>query len=200
MRARDGLLFALTMTATTFVGRDSRASVSFTVVFDALLEESTAAAVATAMDEHSVWEDGRIVTYTHARIDDVLAGGVGRDVWIRALGGEVDDIGQQVEGEATFVMGHRYMVFLKPNAQNTMSVVARAQGEFPLVAADAKTLRVPSTLRAVALPPRADVVLRLQSRAPEAAQPAGAVLAGKSVEEMRTLVLGAWSRTHASGR
>ncbi len=200
MRLRDGLLFASTLTAATLVGRDSRASLSFTVVFDALLEESTAAAVATTMDEHSAWEDGRIVTYTHARVDDVLAGGVGKDVWIRTLGGEVDDIGQQVEGEATFTIGHRYLVFLKPNAENTMSVVARAQGEFPLVTTDARTLRVLSTLRAVALPPRADVVARVQSRAPEAGQPAIFVLAGKSVEDTRTLVKGAWSRTHASNR
>ena len=56
MRLRDGLLFALTLTAATLVGRDSRASLSLTVVFDALLEESTAAAVATTMDEHSAWD------------------------------------------------------------------------------------------------------------------------------------------------
>ena len=197
---RHGLIVALALTGAALVTTDSRASLSYTVVFDALLEESTAATVATAMDEHAVWEDGRIVTYTHAHVDDVLAGSAGHDVWIRALGGEVGDIGQQVEGEATFTMGHRYVLFLKPNAQNTMSVVARAQGEFPLVTDDTKSLRVPSTLRPVALPPRPDVVTRVQARAPEAAQPAISVLAGKSVEDTRKLVQGAWARTHAPSR
>jgi hypothetical protein len=135
------------------------------------------------------------------RVDDVLAGGVDHDVWVRALGGEVDNIGQLVEGEAQFTPGHRYLLFLKPNAQGAMSVVARSQGEFPLQTdASTQSLRVQASLRPAALPPRADVVARLQNRAPEAAQPAISVLAGRSVEDTRKLVQGAWSRTHAPSR
>lgn len=198
---RKGALLALLFAGSVVAARDARASVSLTVVFDALLEESSAVAVSSSLEERCVWEDGRIVTYTHVHVEDVLAGSVDRDPWIRTLGGEVADVGQQVEGEATFTPGHRYVLFLKPNPQGAMSVVARAQGEFPLETDVAtKGLRVMSTLRAVALPPRADVVARVQGRAPEAAQPAVALLAGKSVEDTRKLVQGAWSRTHAPSR
>ena len=41
------------------------------LVFDALVEESTAAAIVTPVEEHSVWEGGRIVTYTHVQTDDL---------------------------------------------------------------------------------------------------------------------------------
>ncbi len=185
--------------AAAIVSRDARASVSLTVVFDALLEESSSAAIATPLDAQSVWEDGRIVTYTHAHVDDVIAGSVDHDVWIRTLGGEVGDVGQQVEGEATFTSGHRYVLFLKINAQGAMSVVARAQGEFPLETdSTTRGLRVQATLRVANLPPRADIVARLQARAPEAAQPAVSVLAGKSVEDTRKLITSAWTRTHAA--
>ena len=174
--------------------RDAGASVSLTVVFDALVEESTASAVVSAMEQSSVWEGGRIVTYTHLRVEDRLAGSLGQEAWVRSLGGVVGDVGQQVEGEATFTMGNRYVVFLKPSVQGTsMAVVARAQGEFPVQNAKV-TSRVTATL-----PPRPDVVARIQARtqAPEAVLPASAVLSGHSVEDTRALVAAAWQRTHA---
>ena len=175
----------------------ARASVSLTVVFDALVEESTAAAVVTPIAARSVWEAGRIVTYTHVRVDETLAGAIGADAWLRTLGGEIGDVGQQVEGEATFESGRRYVVFVKPQIAGSMSVVSRAQGEFPL---EANASRIVARLRPLPLPPRADAVARARQRAPEIAQaamPAATVLAGQSMQDARVLIQGAWARTHA---
>ena len=176
------------------------ASVSTTIVFDALVEESQAAAIVTPIEERSDWEDGRIVTWTHVRVDDVLAGSVGKDAWIRALGGTVGEIAQQVQGEAQLPAGRSYLVFLKPSQHGGLAVVGRAQGEFPLVPG-APVAHVVARLAAAALPPRADVVARIAQRAPGvtlAVQPAAQVLAGQSVQDARKLVTAAWQRTHAA--
>src|SRR5512135_3022274 len=79
----------------------ARASVSFTVVLDALVEESSAACVVTPVEAKSVWENGRIYTYTRVRVERTLAGAAsGAEVWVQTMGGSVGDIGQLVDGEA----------------------------------------------------------------------------------------------------
>lgn len=200
---RKGWLAAAVVLGCGALAGHARASVTLTVVFDALVEESSAAAVVTPIETSTVWEGARIVTYTHARVDEVLAGSCGGEVWIRTLGGVLGDVGQQVEGEAVFSVGSRYAVFLKPSlvGGGAMAVTARMQGEFPLHEdAAIHSLRVASTLRAGTLSPSPATVLRLQPHAalaPEAVQPAFSVLAGKSLDETRKLVASAWQRTHA---
>src|SRR5258705_1576393 len=83
-----------------FAAPRADASVSFTVPMDALVEESSAACVVSPLENKSVWENGRIATYTRAHVDRLLAGSASSEVWIKTLGGSVGDIGQIVDGEA----------------------------------------------------------------------------------------------------
>jgi matrixin len=120
--------------------RDARASVSVMALFGELIYKASAVAVVTPIEQHALWEDRRIVTYTRARVERSVAGRLDREVWIRTLGGSVGDIGQIIEGQAIFSIGSRSLVFLHPHVDSvgrrptgTWGVVEGAQGQFPIV-------------------------------------------------------------------
>ena len=48
--------------------RPARASISFAVAYDDMVTDSDPVAVVTALEHQSVWEENRIVTYTHLRV------------------------------------------------------------------------------------------------------------------------------------
>src|SRR5208282_5461651 len=140
---------------------DAHASVSIQVTWDALLHESTAAVVATPTETRSVWENGRIYSYAHLRVDRAVAGelATGGDAWVRTMGGVVGKVGQLVDGEAVLGPGQSSLLFLHPGPPGAYVVTARGQGQFPLVpdATDAKAPPhlVRSTSAGALLPPRA---------------------------------------------
>ena len=112
----------------------THASVSFTVLLDALISESSAAAVVTPVSASSLWEDGRIATYTKVHVARVVAGTPTADVWVKTLGGVVGDIGQQVEGEAVLLVGQQSLVFLTVDARwELRRDRARPGSQFPVV-------------------------------------------------------------------
>src|SRR5947208_11004398 len=84
-----------------------------------LVSKSTLVIAGTPLDSRSLWEDSegargrRIVTYTRVRVDRLIDGNVSGDVWVRTLGGEVDDIGQHVEGEAVLPREKPSLLFLR---------------------------------------------------------------------------------------
>jgi hypothetical protein len=172
------------------------ASVSIAVTWDALLHDSTAAAVVTPSTEaRSVWEGGRIYTYTRVHVDRAVAGDVkaGDEAWVRTMGGIVGRVGQLVEGEAVLAPGRPSLLFLCRGDAGTFEVTARGQGQFPLVAdSDAsKALRVVRSNTAGALmqpQPVGPVVLpRL----------AAETLHGRSIDDVARDIVAAWSRAHA---
>ncbi len=116
--------------------RPAAASVSIPVTFDDLVGRATAAAVVTPIEQHGVWENGRIATYTNVRVERGVAGRLPGSVWVRTEGGTVGHIGQIVEGEAAFVTGAPSLVFLHPwrdgGAATAFGVVEGAQGQFPI--------------------------------------------------------------------
>jgi len=176
------------------------ASVSFTVVLDALTHDSVAACLETPVETKSVWEDGRIVTYTRVHVDRVIAGSVASEIWVRTLGGEVGDIGQQVEGEAVLRAGQQSLLFLT-QWEGSWVVTARGQGQFPIVRDVAGALRLHKNAHAGALlPPQPAAVARVRAATSvvNAASPAADVLDGKSIDDAATEIGGAWRRTHAS--
>jgi hypothetical protein len=182
----------------------ARASVSFTVLFDALVQESDAACVVTPVEAKSVWENGRIYTYTRVHVERSFAGGVaaGQDVWVQTMGGEVGDIGQLVDGEAVLRPGKTSLVFLKRAPGSGFVVTARGQGQFPVVKdATTHTLELMRNAHAGALlAPSPAALARIRSAspgAPSAALPAGDVLDGKSLDDAALEIARAWSRTHA---
>lgn len=99
-----------------------------------LARASSVIARVTALDRESAWEDGRIVTYSRVRIDEIVAGstaGNTREVRIRTLGGSVGNIGQTVEGEAVLTLAQPAIVFLgtrSPQRTTDLVVMGRAQG------------------------------------------------------------------------
>jgi hypothetical protein len=72
------------------------------------------------------------VTYTRVRVDRLLDGAPQAEVWVRTLGGEVDDIGQQVAGEAILRPAHSSLLFLRARPDGTDVVVGMDQGQYPL--------------------------------------------------------------------
>ena len=83
MRVRPALLlvFALLL----FLAPRAQASISVAVAFDALVKDSTAVALVTPVEQKSVWENGRIYTYTRVHADNGVAGDLATDdeAWIR---------------------------------------------------------------------------------------------------------------------
>jgi hypothetical protein len=129
------LLSAPVALATLTTSHEAHASVSFAVGYDALVSDSDAVAIVTPMESRSVWEDNRIVTYTHIKVEEGVAGalGTGSETWVRTLGGAVGKIGQLVDGEPVFVMGKSTLVFARALKPGTFQIVARAQGQYPVV-------------------------------------------------------------------
>jgi hypothetical protein len=177
---------------------DAHASVSIAVTWDALLKQSSSAVVVTPVESRAVWEDGRIYTYTHLRVDRGVAGELtaGADAWVRTMGGVVGKVGQLVEGEPVFVPAQPSLVFLHAGPVGAFEVTARGQGQFPIVADDPK------------LPPRIvrshSVGALMAPRTPPSSSSgtAGARLAadvihGRPVDDVARDVASAWSATHA---
>jgi hypothetical protein len=176
---------------------DARASVSIAVTWDGLLHESTAAALVTPLGSQSVWENDRIYTYTRVRIDRVLAGdlAMGGEVLVRTMGGVVGHTGQLVEGEAVLGPGAASLLFVHSipgRPAGTFDVTARGQGQFPVVADDARApphLVRSNTVGALG-PPR---LLGPVAIGPMAAD----VVHGRAVDDVARDVVTAWSRTHS---
>jgi hypothetical protein len=136
-RALLGCALALPVAfgAAALVPSDASASVSIAVGFDALVKDADAVAVVTAAEGQSIWEDGRIYTYTKVKVDQGVAGdlGAGADGWVRTMGGVVGKIGQMVDGEPVLTSGKSSLLFLRKfKADAVFEVSARAQGQYPV--------------------------------------------------------------------
>src|ERR1700679_2465625 len=101
MRSARSAVLALVAAAaavapTALATRDAHASVSIAVTWDSLVQASSFAAMVTPSSSTSVWEEGRIYTYTQAHVDRAIAGDAGgaEDVWVRTMGGIVGNLGQ----------------------------------------------------------------------------------------------------------
>ncbi|HEY2365847.1 MAG TPA: hypothetical protein VGH87_05645 [Polyangiaceae bacterium] len=179
-----------------FAAPRADASVSFTVPMDALVEESSAACVVSPLESKSVWENGRIATYTRAHVDRVLAGSTAStsEVWIKTLGGAVGDIGQNVDGEAVLRPGRQSVVFLS-TFEGSLVVTARGQGQFALVGGHLRK----NVWAGALLAPNPSVLTRIRARTTEAEaiSPAADVLDGKTIDEAAAHIAAAWTRTHA---
>jgi hypothetical protein len=183
---------------------DAAASVSATVLFEQLVQESSAVAVVVPTERRVVWEGDRIVTYTHARIDRLVAGQLARDVWVRTLGGSVGDIAQIVEGQAVFPLGRPSLVFLRVHldlttrqATDSFVVAERGQGQFPVETSTGKgpRLTLGADLGALLSPPP-DAG---NGHAPSSIHDlrfARDVLKDRPLEDAAREIATAWARTH----
>jgi hypothetical protein len=170
----------------------SDASVAIAVSFDDLVRAATAVAVVTPVEQRSVWDGGRIYTYTHVRSTSIVAGEMSDDAWIQTMGGVVGDIGQSVEGEATFVVGSPSLLFLERRggtaASTVFRVTARGQGQFGIVTGD----------EMIRLAARGDIGLLMPNRPLDQRSRllASDVLANRPMEDAVRQIVSAWQRLH----
>lgn len=152
------LAFALGV-ASAATATDAGASVSIAVSFDALVTDADAVAVAAPIEAKSVWEGGRIYTYTKLKVEQGVAGelATGSETWVRTMGGVVGKIGQLVDGEPVFVTGKSSVLFLhKFKETGVWEVSARSQGQYPIIVDEATHTKkiIRSANVGVLLPPR----------------------------------------------
>jgi hypothetical protein len=179
------------------VPKAAQASVSIAATWDGLLRESTAVAVVTPTSTTSVWENGRIYSYTQLNVDRAIAGPLttGSAAVVRTLGGIVGNLGQEVEGEAVFAPGKPALVFFRAYAPSaaipTFEVTARGQGQFPVVAGDGQQpARVVRSHNAGMI-----VLPRVPSPVIEPLLAAD-VLHGSTVDDAARNIQSAWERLH----
>lgn len=202
--------------AAVLVPSDASASVSIAVGFDNLVKDADAVALITPGEQSSVWEDGRIYTYTKVRVDQGVAGdiGAGAEGYVRTMGGVVGKIGQLVDGEPVFVKDKSSVVFLRKfKAGGVFEVSARAQGQYPVVI-DEKTkqkrlirstavgmLLPPNTPNAATQGPPVAGTVQPQSASGEISEAAKIRLAqevmhDKPFDEVAREIASAWKRLH----
>jgi hypothetical protein len=155
------------------------------------------------VEQLSVWEGGRIYTYSRVRVDSAVAGDLAVEgiAWVRTMGGVVDDVGQRVDGEAELTVGRPSLLFLRrdvralsptgprPAETGLFVVAARAQGQFGLYADEASRLHVRRSSSVGAL------VLASGATAPVPL--AADVLDGRAVADAARDIAAAWGRAHA---
>ena len=141
----------------------------------------------------SVWESGRIYTYTQVHVDRAVAGDAAgaTDVWVRTMGGIVGNLGQVVDGEAVLTMGRPALLFLHPGPAGTLQVTARGQGQFPLVV-DAKSVSRLSRSSSVG-----GLVAPKRSTSTVAPVLAVDMVHGRLVDDVARDVVSAWPKSHA---
>lgn len=157
------------------------ATVSALVSMDELVAASTYVVIATAGERYGVWEDlpsgKRIVTYTKLSVERAVLGAPSREIWVRTLGGVVDNLGQSVAGEARLPTGSRALVFLA-QVNGAVVVTGMAQGHYPIVADDKGVARLASSPEPGMLVPRRGPTLSAHEQ-----------LVGATVEEGAALVV-----------
>lgn len=110
------------------------ASVVLALDLDALVAQSDEIVVAEVLSQNASWTGRRIETEVRLRVDETLHGRStrGGTIAVRRLGGNVGDIGMRVEGEPSFVVGQRMLLFLR-RAYGVLRVVGMSQGAMRIV-------------------------------------------------------------------
>jgi hypothetical protein len=191
------LLAALALPPTALLtAGDARASLSIAVTFDDLVTRSTSVAVVTPFEARTLWEDGRIFTYTHVHVDTRVGGklAAGDEPWVRTMGGIVGKIGQVVDGEPVLTVGRPALLFLHEAPTGALDVTARAQGQFAIRLDDKQSPRFVQSSGAggIVLPPPPP-----PGQGPAKVLPlASEILHGRPVPDATRDIAAAWSRLH----
>jgi hypothetical protein len=182
--------------------REAGASTSVEVTFEELVHSATAVAVVTPIHRHSGREGRRIVTHVRAKVESLLAGLLPDEIGVRTLGGVAGRIGEIVEGQASFSANQPVLVFLRPSKDEPgqFVVVAQAQGQFSVVTGPDAKVRVVGGPNPGALVPAGAHRLEELSKllAPgQAPRLARTLLAERTLDDVRSLVVSVWDRLHA---
>ncbi|MCC7538127.1 MAG: hypothetical protein IT379_18010 [Deltaproteobacteria bacterium] len=130
-RALAGPVGLLVLAAATSIGapRPASASVVLALDLDELVAQSDEIVVAEVLSQSASWVGRRIETDVRLRVDETVFGSSrrGNVIVVRRIGGNVGEIGMRVEGEPTFVVGQRTLLFLR-RAYGILRVVGMSQG------------------------------------------------------------------------
>lgn len=98
----------------------------------ALTKDSDAIVRGKVTSVQSRWsgDHRRIVTDVQVAVEETLKGAPGRSVTIHQPGGVVGDIGQRVDGLASFGVGEEVLVFLQQRGPSGYLVSGMAQGKY----------------------------------------------------------------------
>lgn len=141
-------LAGLAACAGTMLARPLFAGAAHPISLTDLVHRSRFVVVGTSREATSAWEPGargsRIVTYSRVEIQQTVDGRSVPDtqLYVRTLGGRVGDIGQIVHGEAQLELNAPSVLFLRDGLNGAMSIVAMAQGHYPLQDDDERTPRL----------------------------------------------------------
>lgn len=207
---RFGTVALLAVLAVPFVPSDASASVSIAIGFDQLVKDADSVAVITAGEGSSVWEDGRIFTYTKVHVDQGVAGDLvaGNDTVVRTMGGVVGNLGQLVDGEPVLQKDKTSLLFLRKFKTGSFEVSARGQGQYPVVVDEKTKVRkiVRSHSAGMILPPKASIPasgVQTQSRTLETPAEniariklAHETLHDRAVDDSVKDIATAWKRLH----
>jgi hypothetical protein len=133
------------------------ASMALAVSLGELVHTCQHAAVGISVDAFSRWEmvakKNRIVTYSVVDIERPLDGRplAKGPIMVRTLGGIVGGVGQVVHGEAVIALGERTALFLRGVTPDFYSVLAMAQGAYPVKADTSGVPRLHAALEALEL-------------------------------------------------
>jgi hypothetical protein len=203
MTKPTALFSLLLVSASLSVGSAADASVSIAASFDQLVHDSSAVAVATATDAQIVWENGRIVTYTHVHVDRSLAGNlhVNDTPWVASLGGIIGNTGQVVDGEPTLRVGMPYLLFLRPDTTataGTLIVTARAQGQFHLKATAAADASKPAVVNVIRNPGVGEILPAKPANGSTVVPKSAAdQIADRPLDDVAKDISAAWTKSHA---
>jgi hypothetical protein len=109
-----------------------------------LAQTSTLVVRGTVKRLQSRWDHQRILTDVDIQVTEALKGQPGALVRLTQPGGHVGNLGQTVEGLASFAEGEEVVVFLRPHSSRGYMVAGFSQGKFHVaVGADGKRVAVP---------------------------------------------------------
>jgi hypothetical protein len=115
-----------------------------------MVDRSQHVLLLTPLESHCLYAEiaGRraIVTDTRLRVDDVIAKATPTDgeIVIRTLGGQLNNEGTLVHGQAEFSQRGVCVTFLTPGSDSTLWVTGMAQGHFPVDTATTEQRLAPS--------------------------------------------------------
>jgi hypothetical protein len=122
------------------------ASVVRSLSLPALVRSSRRIVVLTALTSSCHYQElgrrRRIVTDTRVRVEDAIAKseGIGRELVVRTLGGQLGDLGEHVRGQPLLSPAEPCVAFLLEAPDGLHYLSGMAQGHYPLGGRAARTL------------------------------------------------------------
>jgi hypothetical protein len=137
---RRAIGLGLALVALSAAARAAHASVLRALSLEELTRRAQLIVLATAVERQPRWHRDRRLILTDATlaVERVLKGELDADrrVIATVLGGEIDDLGVQVSGEANFTLGQRVIAFLQRNPGGRYRAVSMSQGALPVLERD----------------------------------------------------------------